>query len=310
MFRTYDDPAPGWGKSIIGLPEMYTYVGTDYRGQPVEPFFVPANQVAGFPGGRVGEYNNRSNSVLPNSYHTEQTSIETNWDISDAMSLQFLTAVTAQDSDSVIDWDNSQYDLVLDMNRSELDVFSQEIQLTGGGDRIEWLAGVYYWDQKTVSRNGRWQVNEFQLGLMNPQNVFNNAVCNPTAPPAAGTAGLTIEPLPNGTIRTIPGVVDSTGRTLGGTLVADNPATADREDLFDGNATTPGIQPVPNPRTPGQDYLANGLGAWQTCQQVYAAAIPGAFDAFSVRAGRLGGVRRGEHPSRRLLGPDPRCASA
>ena len=38
MARTYDDPNPNWVKSIIGLPEMYTYVGTDYRGNPVEPF--------------------------------------------------------------------------------------------------------------------------------------------------------------------------------------------------------------------------------------------------------------------------------
>ena len=79
MFRTYDDPAPGWGKSIIGLPEMYTYVGVDYRNNPVEPFFIPANQVAGYPGGRVGEYQNRSNSTLPNRYETEQISLEANW---------------------------------------------------------------------------------------------------------------------------------------------------------------------------------------------------------------------------------------
>ena len=65
------------------------------------------------------------------------------------------------------------------MNRSKLDFFSQEMQLTGGGDRIEWLAGLYYWDRRRITRNGRWQVNEFQQGLMNPSNVFTNPVCNP-----------------------------------------------------------------------------------------------------------------------------------
>ena len=78
-----------------------------------------------------------------------------------------MTAQTGQDADSVVDWDNSQYDLVLDMNRSELDVFSQDMQLTGGRDRFEWLGGAYYWDQEIVTRNGRWQVNEFQKALMN-----------------------------------------------------------------------------------------------------------------------------------------------
>jgi outer membrane receptor protein involved in Fe transport len=278
IFRTYDDPAPGWVKSIIGLPEMYTYVGVDYRGNPVEPFFVPANQVAGFPGGRVGEYENRSNTTLPNRYTTEQISLETNWALSDNLSLQFLTASTDQDSDSVIDWDNSQYDLVLDMNRSKLDVFSQEIQLTGGNDRVEWLAGVYYWDQKQVNRNGRWQVMEFQNQLMDPNNVFANAACNPMT--AGGQP--TIELLPNSTtnFRAIPGSVAADGRPIGGTIVPDNPATAVREDLLD-VSNAPGQQTAINPRT-GQEFLANGANAWQTCQQVYFAAIPGSFDVFSV----------------------------
>jgi iron complex outermembrane receptor protein len=186
MFRTYDDPNPNWGKILVGLPEFYTHVGVDYRGNPVEPFFNPTNQQAGFPGGRVGERENRSGTTLPNVYGTEQTSLEVNWDISDNMSLQFLTASTQQDADSVVDWDNSQYDLVLDMNRSKLDVFSQEIQLTGGRDRFEWLAGIYYWDQTTVTRNGRWQVNEFQKGLMDVNRVLTSAACNPAGGVPAG----------------------------------------------------------------------------------------------------------------------------
>src|SRR5688572_4774201 len=103
MFRTYDDSNPNWVKSIIGLPEVYTLVGTDYRGNPVEPFFVPANQVAGFPGGRVGEWENRSGTTLPNVYETDQVSLETNWQLSDNLNLQFVTAQTGQDADSVVD---------------------------------------------------------------------------------------------------------------------------------------------------------------------------------------------------------------
>jgi iron complex outermembrane receptor protein len=179
MFRTYDDPNPNWVKILVGLPEFYTIVGNDFRGNPVEPFFEPHRQVAGYPGGMVGKWENRSNSTLPNRYVTEQIALETNWRFSDSMSLQFLTASTKQDSDSVVDWDNSQYDLVLDINRSRLEVFSQEIQLTGGNDRIDWLAGIYYWDQKTRSRNGRWQANEFQKGILPIDVVLNSPQCNP-----------------------------------------------------------------------------------------------------------------------------------
>ena len=264
MFRTYDDPNPNWVKSIIGLPEMYTYVGTNYLGQPVEPFFLPQNQVAGYPGGRVGQWENRSGTTLPNVYDTEQALIETNWTLTDNLSLQFLTAQTNQDADSVVDWDNSQYDLVLDMNRNELEVFSQEIQLTGGRDKFEWLAGVYYWDQENVARNGRWQVNEFQNQLMNAQNVFNNPVCNP--------AGAVLEPTPSTTdnpnnMRFAPG-------TSG---LVTNGAYAGQVVNLGGSATS----------TPA------GAGAWQTCQQVYYTGVGGAYDTLA-RSGQDGWAVFGE----------------
>jgi iron complex outermembrane receptor protein len=168
MFRTFDELGV-----LVGMPEFYALAGA-------EDFFEPLNQQAGFPGGRVGKWENRSGTSLPNRYETTQSSIEINWDLTDTMSLQFLTASTEQDSDSVVDWDNSQYDLVLDMNRSKLDVFSQEIQLTGGGDRVDWVAGLYYWDQTTHNRNGRWQVMEFQLGQLDINDVYASAAC--TAP--------------------------------------------------------------------------------------------------------------------------------
>jgi iron complex outermembrane receptor protein len=256
MFRTYDDPAPTWVKGIIGLPEIYTLVGTDFRGNAVEPFFVPASQVAGYPGGVVGKWQNRSNSTLPNRYLTEQVSVETNWSFSDNMSLQFLTANTQQDADSVIDWDNSQYDLVLDINRSKLDVFSQEIQLTGGNDRIEWLAGAYYWDQKIRTRNGRWQANEFQKGLMNPANVFAHPTCNPSGALMEATPSATDNP---GNMRFVPG---TTG-------------------VINGQTVALGGAPV------------TGAGAWQTCQQVYYTGIGGAYDTLS-RSGQDGWALFGE----------------
>src|SRR5882672_9253439 len=107
MARTYDDPNPNWVKSVIGLPEMYTYVGVDYQNKPVEPFLSSINQVAGFPGGKVGQWENRSGTVLPNDYDTQQASVDINWQLTDSMKLQFLTAHTKQDARSVSDWDNS-----------------------------------------------------------------------------------------------------------------------------------------------------------------------------------------------------------
>ena len=92
MFRTYDDPNPNWVKSIIGLPEMYTYVGTDYRGNRSSRSSFRRTRSRAIPGGRVGEWENRSGTTLPNVYDTEQMSLETNWRLTDNLTLQFLTA--------------------------------------------------------------------------------------------------------------------------------------------------------------------------------------------------------------------------
>jgi len=189
MFRTYDDPNPKWVKSLVGLPEFYTYVGTDAAGRPVEPFFVPANQVAGYPGGKVGKWENRSNSVLPNRYSTTQSSMEATLDVTDDIKVVYLGALVDQDADSVVDWDNSQYDVVTDINRSVLDMESHELQITGSTKWFDWLAGAYTWDQTTRSRNGRWQVMEFQTGLFNVNNVLNSAACNPVGGTPAGWVG-------------------------------------------------------------------------------------------------------------------------
>lgn len=179
MFRTYDDPNPNWGKQLVGLPEFYTYVGTDSRGQPVEPFFSPTNQVAGYPGGKVGKWQNRSGTTLPNRYETNQASFEANWQLPYDIDLMYLASKVSQDANSVIDWDNSQYDLVLDMNRSVLDMTSHELQLTGTIAQFDWMGGYYQWDQETHTRNGRWQVNEFQKGIFPVANVLTSAACNP-----------------------------------------------------------------------------------------------------------------------------------
>jgi iron complex outermembrane receptor protein len=261
MARTYDDPNPNWVKSVIGLPEMYTYVGTDYRGNAVEPFLNSVNQVAGFPGGKVGKWENRSGTTLPNDYDTRQGSVDIHWQLTDKMNLQFLTAQTKQDARSVSDWDNSQYDLVLDENLAKTEVNSEEIQLTGGGDRIQWLAGAYYWDQTINARGLRWQVNEFQKGLMDPNKVFANAVCNPV-----------------------------------GAVLEATPATNDDPNNKRFAPGTSGL--ITNGAYAGQvvnvgGAAGTGAGAWQTCQQVYYGAIPGSFDTNS-RSGQDGWAVFGE----------------
>ncbi len=113
------------------------------------------------------------------------------WQLTDKMKLQFVTAQTSQDVKTIVDWDNSQWDLVTDVNQNQLSVFSQEIQLTGGGDRVKWVGGAYYWNQTNDLRSTRYSVEEFVSGLYDINTAFANPICTSVHhadphPPAAG----------------------------------------------------------------------------------------------------------------------------
>jgi iron complex outermembrane recepter protein len=169
IYDTYDE-----FRLQAAVPEFYGLAG-------LEPY-SRENQISGYPGGRVGKWESRSNNTVPNQYITEQLSVETNWQLTDTVKLQFLTANTHQDTTNYVDFDSSQYSLVEDLVRNKLDFFSQEMQLTGGGDRIQWLAGAYYWDQDQYSRGARWIVEEIRLNPTLQANILNSAQCQAPLP--------------------------------------------------------------------------------------------------------------------------------
>ena len=56
--------------------------------------------------------------------------------------------------------------------------------MTGGGDRVQWLVGAYYWDQNAYNRGSRWIVEEFRLGQLSTAAILANPQC--TAPLPTG----------------------------------------------------------------------------------------------------------------------------
>ena len=148
----------------------------------IDPF-TPENFVAGYPGGKVGKWESRSNATTPSIIGHQQATVDIKWDLGDSISLEFLSAMTHEDQKINVDWENSDYTLVEDILRDKLDLFSEEIQLSGGGDRIKWVAGLYYWDQKGTNRDARYAVNEFRTlpGHEQPQfllsDVYNSDRC-------------------------------------------------------------------------------------------------------------------------------------
>ena len=170
------------------LAEAGQAVGSiDFYGLAGHPPFNAATQTAGFPGGQVGEWQDRSEISLPNTIETKQFSSDVTWAVGNTIKLEFITAQTFQEVHSIVDWDNSQYDLVTDVNQNRQRVFSQEVQISGGTDRVKWVGGAYYWNQLNRVRGfTRYQLEEFVSGLYN----INTAFASPTCVAAAAQTAL------------------------------------------------------------------------------------------------------------------------
>jgi len=153
----------------VGVPDLYEAAGAGA--------YNAHTMTAGYPGGLVGEWQNRSNITQPNDFETKQFSSDATWQLNDKMKIEFLTAQTDQQVYLNTDWDNSQWDLVDDVNQNHLRVFSQDIQLTGGGDRVKWVGGLYYWNQGNYTRSTRYQVEEFVSGLYDINKAYASPIC-------------------------------------------------------------------------------------------------------------------------------------
>lgn len=173
-----------WLDSIlfpVNLTTLYTAAGLPYTAD---------TQMAGYPGGQVGAWETRSQITIPNRVETDQLSADINVSLTDSVSLQFLTAFVNQDVRNFVDFDNSQYGLVEDLNYDRLEMYSEEIQLSGGGDRFQWVTGLFYWSQDTTSRGIRYAAEEFNadpnlINIANATPYCQSKLINPPPGPSS-----------------------------------------------------------------------------------------------------------------------------
>ena len=119
------------------------------------------SQMSGWPGGQVGKWENRSEITIPNTIKKDQASLDVKLALNDKLSLDFLTGYTDQYAKIFVDYDNSQYGLVEDTSNQHIHFFSQEVQLAGGGDRVKWVAGAFYWEETRRTRGVSYAFEEF-----------------------------------------------------------------------------------------------------------------------------------------------------
>jgi len=142
----------GWYPATAGL--LYENAGMPYS---------QLSQMSGFAGGQVGQWENNSEITLPNTFDRDQASLDVTLALTDNLSINFLTGSTELDTSLYVDYDNSQWGLVEDTSNGHTELFSQEIQISGGGDRVQWVGGVFYWDTSTRTRSVGYAMEEFNV---------------------------------------------------------------------------------------------------------------------------------------------------
>ncbi len=73
-----------------------------------------------------------------------------NYDITDSITFTSVTGYDKFDRTESNDWDGSPFNDSSNINTTDIEVFSQEVRLSGSMDRLDWVAGLYYSDD-TVS---------------------------------------------------------------------------------------------------------------------------------------------------------------
>ncbi|MBN1240533.1 MAG: TonB-dependent receptor [Gammaproteobacteria bacterium] len=199
VFPTYAIPGPDGIQGTADDVQNWGVLMRDFYGLAIETnpdaypgalAFTPENMVSGYPGGSVGKWQTRSDTRQPSRIARETTNLDVTVDMTDNISVQFLTSYIDVENDSILDWDGTAYEVVADLTRQRLDVFSEEIQISGGGDRISWVAGLYYWDQDSVTRADRRTLAEFftypgqnqSEPRWDVQDVFASALCQQLGP--------------------------------------------------------------------------------------------------------------------------------
>ena len=136
-----DNVAPtAFDGTIVGLPFPTTHGGPFNGNGELEQFVnfsTGDNEVADWTNGPNGELRpQRDNQLLGASARVNVAIGE--------MELVSLTAFDSFERAEANDWDGTALNDSSNINVTDIDVFSQEVRLSGGTDQMTWLGGVYY----------------------------------------------------------------------------------------------------------------------------------------------------------------------
>ncbi len=154
---------------------------------------TPESHVSGHPGGALGAWQTRMDSVLDSTdIDYTQLTVDTTWLVTDAIELKSLTGLRRQYTKDFTDWDAAEIDMIEDDRRFLDRDWSEELQLSGGRGRVRWVTGLYAWENKALNRFFRFAYTDFKRGVLDFDAVL--AAC---APPPGGDGRVGCSMLPD-----------------------------------------------------------------------------------------------------------------
>jgi iron complex outermembrane receptor protein len=158
------------------FPDPPYAIGDRYSGVPGTAF-GPQTHETGFPGGEVGKWQTKSDSMEDGiTADVQYFTVTADWDITDNLNFEAILSGGEQFQRQVIDFDGTEFlvttDDILDFYETE----TIELHLSGStpNGRINWLAGYYSLEETNTRRFYRWGMWEWAVPNTGPGDPAQN----------------------------------------------------------------------------------------------------------------------------------------
>jgi iron complex outermembrane receptor protein len=161
---------------LAGNPDYLAQARAVNPSFPNPPFalgtdrYTPETHTAGFPGGTLGPWQTRTTTRGPTTIDQQWAALTIEWDITDELSVESLTAYLESDVSMITDSDVSELDWITVLDRAIQEQLSQELHLTGNHfeGRLRSFLGLYYQQFEVWQRFSSWNFWEFAIPNTGP----------------------------------------------------------------------------------------------------------------------------------------------
>ncbi|MBN1237034.1 MAG: TonB-dependent receptor [Gammaproteobacteria bacterium] len=268
-----------WGPARVLLSmgdpvyDPVTDTNSNPRAQAYANIGMPISNLthsAGWPGGEVGEYQNKSTwEGRGLRVDLDRYTLDLNWYMTDALQLRSITGYREHYRTAQTDFDAMEINFIERDFRGAGEQWTQELQLIGEYERFSWVGGLFLWDDRSDGRTWTWVSPEFRDPAVRAQAI-------------AGGMGVPAS------FGVPPGTLDSLSRTdtEGWAVFADGTfLLTDRLSLSlgvrqqDEDLTTGALIPtIDAPELPGSDPAGDDFG-----NAGWANQFTDSFDSFTWR---------------------------